>query len=121
MAMQLRSHRNSKSTTAAIRTAHVADADSSLAQLVTSAAAAAPTVPAICRPGVTVTFGELVTRATGAAGATTGGATIDDSALTMVLMMTVPGLAMAGPSGLAATLSAIRIQATMALAGSEDA
>ncbi|MBJ7287713.1 hypothetical protein [Williamsia sp.] len=100
-----------------VRTAHVADDNNSLAHLVTSAAAAAPDVPAICKPGLTVTFGELATRATGAAGAMTGGTTIDDSALTMVLMMTVPGLAMAGPSGLAATLSAIRIQATMALAG----
>lgn len=117
MALQLRSHRTTKMGRPPIRSTTTAGGDRSLAELVSAAAAVAPSVPAICKPGLTVSFGELVTRATGVAGAMAGGSTIDDSSLTVVLMMTVPGLAMSGPSGLAATLASIRIQAMMAVAG----
>ncbi len=131
MAMQLRSHRRPGTRShhtemPAVGSAsqiHPADDvvppadDQTLAQLVAAAAGVAPAVPAVCIPGVSVSFGELADRAKGAAFAMSGDKRIDDSALTVALMMTVPGLAASGAAGLASTLSSVRIQATMAVAG----
>lgn len=122
MAMQLRSHRrpgggpgNPGQTTDPVAE------NRTLAELVAAAARVAPTVPAVCMPDVSLSLGELAQRATGASMAMSGGDSIDDSALTVALMMTIPGLAASGASGLATTLSSVRIQATMAVAGSRQA
>ncbi|GGF24626.1 hypothetical protein [Williamsia phyllosphaerae] len=117
MAIQLRSHRLPGGRQAADPVAE----SRTLAELVAAAAKVAPTVPAVCMPDVDLSLGELAQRATGASMAMSGGNSIDDSALTVALMMTIPGLAASGASGLATTLSSVRIQATMAVAGSRQA
>ncbi|KQR96088.1 hypothetical protein ASG12_17840 [Williamsia sp. Leaf354] len=118
VAMQLRSQKTS--TSGRVRVGQIDDTRT-LGQLVGAAAAIAPGQPAICKPGLTITFGQLATSAFGAVGAMSGGDVIDDSALTVALMMNVPGLALSGPTGLAATLISLRVQASVALAGAERA
>ncbi|WP_143695545.1 hypothetical protein [Williamsia sp. 1135] len=81
-----------------------------------TAAEAARDRPAVVGPDYAVSFGELKARAQGAAVAMSSESGVDDSALTVALMTAVPGLAVAGPKGLADTLSGIRIQAMMVLA-----
>ncbi len=122
MAMQLRSNRRPGGRPGNPgQTADLVAENRTLAELVAAAARVAPTVPAVCMPDVSLSLGELAQRATGASMAMSGGDSIDDSALTVALMMTIPGLAASGASGLAATLSSVRIQATMAVAGSRQA
>lgn len=87
-----------------------------LTQLVMAAAEAARDKPAVIGRDHVVSFGELKARAQGAATAMSSESGVDDSALTVALMTAVPGLAVAGPSGLADTLASIRIQAMIALA-----
>lgn len=88
-----------------------------LTQLVMAAAEAARDKPAVIgRDPVVVSFGELKARAQGAAVAMSSESEVDDSALTVALMTAVPGLAVAGPSGLADTLASLRIQAMIVLA-----
>ncbi|MBA4022234.1 MAG: hypothetical protein C0482_07700 [Gordonia sp.] len=89
-----------------------------LTQLVIAAADAARDKPAVISRDndYAVSFGELKARAQSAAIAMASESGIDDSALTVALMTAVPGLAVAGPKGLADTLTAIRIQAMMVLA-----
>lgn len=92
--------------------------DRTLTQLVIAAADAARDKPALIRRDndYAVSFGELKARAQTAAIAMSNESGIDDSALTVALMTAVPGLAVAGPTGLADTLASIRIQAMMVLA-----
>ncbi|MBT0565776.1 hypothetical protein [Williamsia sp. CHRR-6] len=105
-------------TSAAVATR--SEADTSLGSLVSAAARVAPDAPSVITPARPVSFAELHARAQGAALALSGGQVVDDSALTMALMMCVPGLAVSGPDGLAATLSSVRVQATMAVAGARE-
>ena len=91
----------------------------SLGDLVTQAAALAPDSVAVSRTERTVTFGQLVASARAAMTSMSASPTLDDSTLTVALMMTVPGLAASGPSGLAATLAALRTSATV-VAGAAD-
>lgn len=122
MAMQLRSHgRPGGRPGNTNQSADPVAENRTLAELVAAAARVAPAVPAVCAPDVSLSLGELAQRAMGASMAMSGGDSIDDSALTVALMMTVPGLAASGASGLATTLSSVRIQATMAIAGSRQA
>jgi hypothetical protein len=93
--------------------------DRTLTQLVMAAADVARDKPAIIGQGYAVKFGELKARAQGAAIAMASEAGVDDSALTVALMTSVPGLAVSGPKGLADTLAGIRIQAMMVLAEAE--
>ena len=118
MAIQLRSHRRPGGSDQSVDQNSV---NRTLAELVAAAARVAPSAPAVGTPGVSLSLGELAQRAVGASMAMSGGDSIDDSALTVALMMTVPGLAASGASGLATTLSSVRIQATMAVAGSRQA
>lgn len=97
-----------------VETTRVAGAARSLGDLVARAAQVAPDAVAVSRPGVTVSFGQLAASARVAMTSLSSSAVIDDSTLTVALMMTVPGLAASGPSGLAATLSALRACATVA-------
>lgn len=90
-----------------------------LTQLVMAAAEVGRDQPAIVGQGYAVAFGELKTRAQNASIAMASGADVDDSALTVALMTSVPGLAVSGPKGLADTLAGIRIQAMIVLAGYE--
>jgi hypothetical protein len=92
--------------------------DRTLTQLVMAAADVARDKPAVIGQGYAVTFGDLKVRAQGAAVAMASDA-VDDSALTVALMTSVPGLAVSGPKGLADTLAGIRIQAMIVLAESE--
>ncbi|GAA1461092.1 hypothetical protein [Williamsia maris] len=122
MAMQLRTQRGSgRRSGNPGQSGEPVPENRTLAELVAAAARVAPSVPAVCMPDVSLTLGELAQRATCASMAMSGGESIDDSALTVALMMTVPGLAASGASGLATTLSSVRIQATMAVAGSRQA
>jgi hypothetical protein len=89
-----------------------------LTQLVMAAADAARDKPAVVGQGFMVNFGQLKARAQGAAIAMSSDA-VDDSALTVALMTSIPGLAVSGPKGLADTLAGIRIQAMMVLAEAE--
>lgn len=89
-----------------------------LTQLVVAAADIGPDRPAVVGQGYAVNFGELKGRAQGAAIAMSSEA-VDDSALTVALMTSVPGLAVSGPRGLADTLAEIRTQAMMILAEAE--
>ncbi|HEY9314181.1 hypothetical protein [Williamsia sp.] len=86
-----------------------------LAQLVTAAADALPDRPAVVGSDFAVTFAELRARAHGAATAMTGSPRIDDSALTVAVMTTVPRLAASGPSALAEAFAAIRFRALVVL------
>ena len=92
--------------------------DRTLTQLVMAAADIGRDRPAVVGQGYAVNFGELKGRAQGAAIAMASEA-VDDSALTVALMTSVPGLAVSGPRGLADTLAGIRIQAMMVLAEAE--
>ncbi|GAA2065557.1 hypothetical protein [Williamsia deligens] len=85
-----------------------------LGELVARAAAVAPEAPAVTRTDRTLTFGELAGAARAAMTSMSTTSSIDDSTLTVALMMTVPGLAVSGPEGLAATLAALRAAATVA-------
>ncbi len=90
-----------------------------LGDLVVRAAAFAPDAIAVSRPDHAVSFAQLVAAARAAMISMSSSATIDDSTLTVALMMTVPGLAASGPSGLAVTLASLRTAATVA-AGTPD-
>lgn len=90
-----------------------------LGELVTRAAAVAPDAPAITRPDLSISFGQLATAARCAMTSMAATPSIDDSTLTVALMMTVPGLAVSGPSGLAATLASLRTAATVVAATAE--
>ncbi|GAA1886828.1 MAG: hypothetical protein INR72_00030 [Williamsia herbipolensis] len=85
-----------------------------LGDLVTRAAATAPEAVAVTRPDVRVSFGQLAGAARAAMTSMASSSSIDDSTLTVALMMTVPGLAASGPSGLAATLASLRASAVVA-------
>lgn len=89
-----------------------------LTQLLVAAADAAPDRPAVMGSDFSVTFGNLRARAQGAAVAMTGAPRIDDSALTVAVMTTVPRLAASGPRALEETLAAIRLRALIILAES---
>ncbi|MCK5757110.1 MAG: hypothetical protein KAH46_30835 [Mycobacterium sp.] len=90
-----------------------------LGDLVTRAASVAPDAPAVTRPDLVVSFGQLAAAARTAMTSMAASPVIDDSTLTVALMMTVPGLAVSGPSGLAATLTALRTSATVAVGAAE--
>lgn len=89
-----------------------------LTELLAAAAEAAPDRPAVAGTGFTVTFEDLRARAQGAATALTGSPRIDDSALTVAVMTSVPGLTVSGPGALDETLRAIRLRALIVLAES---
>jgi xanthine/CO dehydrogenase XdhC/CoxF family maturation factor len=89
-----------------------------LTDLLAAAADAAPGRPAVAGDGFTVTFADLRARAQGAAVAMTGTPRIDDSALTVAVMTSIPGLAVSGPGALDETLRAIRLRALIVLAES---
>ncbi|MEH3156189.1 MAG: hypothetical protein PGN29_12875 [Gordonia paraffinivorans] len=90
-----------------------------LGDLVTRAAATAPEAAAVTRPDLRVTFGQLAGAARAAMTSMSSSSAVDDSTLTVALMMTVPGLAASGPSGLAATLASLRAAATVAAGAPE--
>lgn len=90
-----------------------------LGDLVTRAAAVAPDAVAVSRPDLGVTFTQLAAAARAAMISTSSSSAIDDSTLTVALMMTVPGLAASGPSGLAATLASLRAAATVTVSAPE--
>ena len=90
----------------------------SLTELLTAAADAAPDRAAVTGAGFTVTFADLRSGARRAATAMTGSPRIDDSALTVAVMTSVPGLAVSGPHALDETLGTIRLRALIVLAES---
>lgn len=90
-----------------------------LGDLVTRAAVAAPDAIAVSRSDLQVSFAQVASAARAAMTSMSSSSTIDDSTLTVALMMTVPGLAASGPSGLAATLASLRAAATVAVAAPE--
>ena len=90
-----------------------------LGDLVTRAAATAPDAIAVSRPDLMLSFGQIAAAARAAMISMSSSSTIDDSTLTVALMMTVPGLAASGPSGLAATLASLRAAATVAVGAQE--
>lgn len=100
-------------------TSRGAGATRALGDLVHRAAMAAPDASAISRPGTTVTFGQLRIAAETAMITMSASSPLDDSTLTVALMMTVPGLAASGPPGLADTLEALRAAAAVAAGAPE--
>lgn len=110
MATTLRAEVSTPSVTGSART---------LGELVTRAAAVAPDAPAVTRPDLTISFGQLAAAARCAMTSMSATPAIDDSTLTVALMMTVPGLAVSGASGLAATLASLRTAATVVAATAE--
>lgn len=90
-----------------------------LGELVARAAATSPEVIAVSRADIQLSFGQIAGAARIAMTTMSSSSSIDDSALTVALMMTVPGLAASGPSGLATTLASLRAAAAVAVGATE--